>query len=231
MAPSSLFLFGFLMFLIHFSCSDPGLGCSRTNTSLLNFTSHFTMLQHQLRGLFSVIDDCSFRVSQFDVLSGSDVNWWGATGDDFQNLTNGFIISDSSLNQTYKNDTFVVHLRKNVTWDQIKVLAVWDIPTASDFGHILLSNYSANGGVNLSNNEQPTMFENCKVLSDNYRIRWSFKEGDNVVDIGLEAAIGIQNYMAFGWANPNASGSLMVVLMWPSQGLRRVEYHLQMIII
>ncbi|KAL0327419.1 UNVERIFIED_CONTAM: cytochrome, DM13 and DOMON domain-containing protein [Sesamum angustifolium] len=54
------------------------------------------------------------------------------------------------------------------------------------------------------------MFENCKVLSDNYRIRWSFKEGDNVVDIGLEAAIGIQNYMAFGWANPNASGSLMV---------------------
>ncbi|KAL0297150.1 UNVERIFIED_CONTAM: cytochrome, DM13 and DOMON domain-containing protein [Sesamum radiatum] len=167
------------------------------------------MLQHQLRGLFSVIDDCSFRVSQFDMLSGSDVNWWGATGDDFQNLTNGFIISDSSLNQTYKNDTFVVHLRKNVTWDQIKVLAVWDIPTASDFGHILLSNYSANGGVNLSNIEQPTMFENCKVLSDNYRIRWSFKEGDNV-DIGLEAAIGIQNYMGFGWANPNASGSLMV---------------------
>ncbi|KAL0372315.1 UNVERIFIED_CONTAM: cytochrome, DM13 and DOMON domain-containing protein [Sesamum calycinum] len=168
------------------------------------------MVQHQLRGLFSVIDDCSFRVSQFDMLSGSDVSWWGATGDEFQNLTNGFLISDSTLNQTCKNDTFVVHLRKNVTWDQIKVLAVWDIPTASDFGHILLTNYFANGGVNLSNNEQPTMFENCKVLSDNYRIRWSFREGDDVIDIGLEAAIGIQNYMAFGWANPNASGSLMV---------------------
>ncbi|KAL0327332.1 UNVERIFIED_CONTAM: cytochrome, DM13 and DOMON domain-containing protein [Sesamum angustifolium] len=55
------------------------------------------------------------------------------------------------------------------------------------------------------------MFENCKVLSDNYRIRWSFREGDDVIDIGLEAAIGIQNYMAFGWANPNASGSLMGV--------------------
>ncbi|XP_011069702.1 cytochrome b561, DM13 and DOMON domain-containing protein At5g54830 [Sesamum indicum] len=210
MAPSSLFLFGFFMFLIHFSYSDPALGCSRTNTSLLNFTSHFTMVQHQLRGLFSVIDDCSFRVSHFDMLSGYDVHWWGATADDFQNLTNGFIISDSTLNQTYKNDTFVVHLHKNVTWDQIKVVAVWDIPTASDFGHILLTNYSANGGVNLSNNEQPTMFDNCKMLSDNYRIRWSFKEGDNVIDIGLEAAIGIQNYMAFGWADPNASGSLMV---------------------
>ncbi|KAL6542027.1 hypothetical protein OROGR_011513 [Orobanche gracilis] len=53
------------------------------------------------------------------------------------------------------------------------------------------------------------MFDNCKVLSDNFRIRWNLKEGDNVIDIGLEAAIGIQNYMAFGWADPNASSSLM----------------------
>ncbi|KAK6129563.1 hypothetical protein DH2020_036692 [Rehmannia glutinosa] len=168
------------------------------------------MVQHQLRGLFSVIDDCSFRVSNFDMLSGDDVHWWGAVGDDFQNLTNGFLISDSNLNQTYKNDSFIVHLLKNVTWDQIKVLSIWDIPTASNFGHILLSNYSVNGGVSSSNTEQPTMFENCKVLSDNYRIRWSFKEGENMIDIGLEAAIGIQDYMAFGWANPNASSSLMV---------------------
>ncbi|KAI3454238.1 hypothetical protein Pfo_010901 [Paulownia fortunei] len=210
MAPSRLFLLGLFMSWIHFSYSDPGLGCPRTNTSLLNFTSHFTMVQHQLRGLLSVIDDCSFRVSQFDMLSGYEVHWWGAAGDDFHNLTNGFLISDSSLNQTYKNDSFIVHLRKNVTWSQIKVLAVWDIPTASNFGHILLSNYSVNGGVSFSNNEQPTMFENCKVLSDNYRIRWSFKEGEDVIDIGLEAAIGIQSYMAFGWANPNSSSSLMV---------------------
>ncbi|KAL6542026.1 hypothetical protein OROGR_011512 [Orobanche gracilis] len=45
------------------------------------------MVQHQLRGLFSVVDDCSFRVSQFDMLSGHDVHWWGAAADDFQNLT------------------------------------------------------------------------------------------------------------------------------------------------
>ncbi|KAL3844001.1 hypothetical protein ACJIZ3_001404 [Penstemon smallii] len=203
MPRSWLYLLGFLMCLIHISYSDPGSDCPRTNTSLLNFTSQFTMVQHQLRGVLSVIDDCSFRVSQFDMLSGSDVHWWGATGDDFQNLTKGFLISDSRLNKTYKNDTFIVNLRKNVTWDQINVLGVWDIPTASDFGHILLKNSSVSY-------EQPTMFENCKVLSDKYRIRWSLKERGDVIDIGLEAAIGIQDYMAFGWANPNASGSLMV---------------------
>ncbi|KAG8375826.1 hypothetical protein BUALT_Bualt10G0140700 [Buddleja alternifolia] len=226
MAPSSssstptLFLFSFLLLIIMYSSlpssstsvssSDPG--CPRTNSSLLlNLTSQFTMVQHQLRGLLSVIDDCSFRVSHFDMLSGSHVHWWGAAGDDFLNLTNGFLISDSPLNRTYKNDTFIVNLLKNVTWDRIQVLAVWDIPTASDFGHVsLLRNYSAAVNAAVSSSPQPTMFENCKVLSDNYRIRWSFKEGNDVIDIGLEAAIGIQNYMAFGWANPNTSNSLMV---------------------
>lgn len=144
------------------------------------------------------------------MLSGADVHWWGAVGTDFQNLTDGFLISDSSLNRTYKNDSFVVPLRRNVTWDQIKVLAVWDSSTASDFGHIMLNNYSVNSGEDSSDNQPPTKFENCKLLSDKYRIRWSLKEGENAIDIGLEAAVGIENYMAFGWADPNASGSLMI---------------------
>ncbi|CAA0822749.1 Cytochrome b561- DM13 and DOMON domain-containing protein [Striga hermonthica] len=205
MAPSRLFRLGLFMLLIHFSYSDPGSGCPRTNTSLLNFTSHFTMVQHQLRGLFSVVDDCSFRVTRFDMLPGQDVHWWGAAGDDFQNLTGGFLISESSqLNRTLKNETFVVRLRENVTWDRVKVVAVWDLPTASNFGHISLSGVETSAPA-----EQPTMFENCKVLSDGYRVRWSLNESENFIDIGLEAAIGIQYYMAFGWANPNAT-SLMV---------------------
>ncbi|KAL8503662.1 hypothetical protein ACS0TY_022404 [Phlomoides rotata] len=208
MAPFTLFILGLFMYLIHFSKSDPGSACTRTNTSLLNFTSHFTMAQHQLRGVFSIVDDCSFRVSEFDMLSGADVHWWGAAGNDLQNFTNGFPISDAALNQTYKNDSLTVRLWKNVTWDQVKVLAVWDIPTASDFGHLLLSNYSVNGETGFAVDKQPTVFDNCKVLADNYRIRWSLMEGE--IDIGLEAATGIQDYMAFGWANPSASVSLMV---------------------
>lgn len=136
------------------------------------------------------------------MLSGADVRWWGAVAGDFHNLTNGFPVSDSTLNQTYKNDTFTVRLRKNVTWDQIKLLAIWDTPTASDFGYVLLNGSSIK--------EQPTVFDNCKVLSDSYRIRWSLKEAEKEIEIGLEAAIGVQDYMAFGWANESASGSLMV---------------------
>lgn len=206
--------------------------CSN-DTGFGGFQSEFMMLQHQLRGIFTILDDCSFRVSDFDMLPGSnDVHWWGAVGDNFVNLTHGFVISDQKLDKTYKNDSFVVHLRSNVSWDQIKLVAVWDSSMASDFGHILLGN-SANGSdipapapsPDIDNNsssssnssslkkwghEQPTMFENCKALSSKYRIRWTLREEENMIDIGLEAATGSQNYMAFGWASPNASSGYML---------------------
>ncbi|GKE92331.1 hypothetical protein Tco_1573426, partial [Tanacetum coccineum] len=41
-----------------------------------------------------------------------------------------------------------------------------------------------------------------EVLSDTYRLRWMLNEEDNVIDIGLEGSIGIQNYMAVGWMEP-----------------------------
>ncbi|GAA0157570.1 hypothetical protein LIER_38480 [Lithospermum erythrorhizon] len=227
-----LFRFGFICSLIQLSDSDPGSfskECPRNKSTLHNFTSQFTMVQHQLRGVLTVLDDCSFKVSSFDMLPGSDVKWWGAIGLDFDNLTNGFVVSDQKLNQTlYKNDSFVVHLMDNVTWDLMETISVWDVPTASNFGYVILrsnvtdgeehmlpppmaENTTLNSSYNASLGlRKPTMFENCKVLSDKYRVRWTLREEDDVIDIGLEAEIGIQEYMAFGWANPNASEQFML---------------------
>ncbi|OVA00279.1 Cytochrome c assembly protein [Macleaya cordata] len=187
------------------------------------------MIQHQLRGVFTLIDDCSFRVSEFDMIEGSDVQWWGALGDTFENLTLGFEISDDKLNRTYKNASFVVHLKNNVTWDQIKVVSIWDKPTASDFGHVLLTNpnnYSYASSPDLAPSpsvstetnrsrernriyEQATMFDNCMSLSPSYRLRWTLSPESNLIDIGLEATIESQYYMAFGWADPQSSSGLM----------------------
>ncbi|GKV27844.1 hypothetical protein SLEP1_g36967 [Rubroshorea leprosula] len=210
------FLFNLLLLLA--SHADPDQPCSK-KSSLIGFQSEFTMVQNQLRGLLTIVDDCTFEVSQFDMLSGSDVHWWGSVAPDFTNLTHGFVISDHNLNQTYKNASFNVHLVKNISWDQIQVLSVWDLPTASDFGHILLPHGSDASSPPSPSSEDnlisgqlhrvPTMFDNCKVLSKNYRIRWSLNESANSIEIGLEAATGTQNYMAFGWANPNSTSGLM----------------------
>ncbi|XP_057737108.1 cytochrome b561, DM13 and DOMON domain-containing protein At5g54830 [Arachis stenosperma] len=213
------------LFLFFFLCCHADPECTRVSP-LVDLEFDFKMVQHQLRGRIKVLDDCSFRVSQFDMLSGSDVHWWGALAPDLDNLTNGFVISDHRLNQTFANSTFVVRLLNNVTWSMIQVLAVWDRPTGSDFGHIVLEELAnvteaspapaPAGGDGKGKGEvrihtEPTMFENCKVLSDNFRLRWSLNVGEDSIEIGLEAATGIMNYMAFGWANPNNTGSELMV--------------------
>ncbi|XP_059461147.1 cytochrome b561, DM13 and DOMON domain-containing protein At5g54830 [Corylus avellana] len=210
--PRKRVFLGFLLSLLHLCYADPGPNCSKTSP-LVDLRYEFTMAQHQLRGVLTILDDCSFRVSQFDMLPGSDVHWWGAIAPDFANLTAGFIVSDHALNETYKNASFVVHLRQNVAWDQIRVLALWDRPTASDFGHIVLAdaaNKSSDSVPSLPVNAEPTMFENCKTLSENFRIRWTLNADSGSIDIGLEAATGIMNYMAFGWANPSSTSKLMI---------------------
>ncbi|KAF1002940.1 cytochrome b561, DM13 and DOMON domain-containing protein At5g54830 [Apium graveolens] len=213
--------------------SDPGSSCSKSNTSLINYETQFSMIQHQVRGVFTVLDDCSFRVSEFDMLKGSDVHWWGSTGVDFLNMTKGFVLSDHKLDMSFSNDSFVVNLRKNVSWDLVRVVSIWDVPTASDFGHVVLGNLgdglepvpnngSGNGSSGGVGNE-PTMFQNCKQLSSNFRVRWTLRAEDNLIDIGLEAGTAIQDYMAFGWAKPESSNPMLggdvVVTGFTDEGL------------
>ncbi|XP_044464372.1 cytochrome b561, DM13 and DOMON domain-containing protein At5g54830 [Mangifera indica] len=212
-------LLGFVLSLLIVVCfADRNKECSKS-TPLVGMEYDFTMVQHQLRGVLSLIDDCSFRVKELDMLSGSDVYWWSAKAPDFGNLTEGFIVSDQKLNQTYKNASFTVRLFDNLTWDQIPVLAIWDLHGASSFGHVLLnrsdlkSTWSPDMPPLPEQNrveKVPTMFNNCKELTKKYRVRWSLDVDKKFIDIGLEAAIGIQNYMAFGWADPSKGTGLML---------------------
>lgn len=203
------------------------------NSSMVGFSADFEMVQHQLRGVISILDGCSFRVTNFDMIEGVEVYWWGAYGDDFENLTNGFIISEEKLNRTYKNDSMVVRLT-NYTLDQFKVLGVWDMATASDFGHVVLevanesSSYEGfspspvpapaksnpNGSAYSDGRvkrgaKQPVMFDNCIELAPNFRLRWSLNRTRDAIDIGLEAAVTERHYMAFGWAHPGSSSKFM----------------------
>lgn len=51
------------------------------------------------------------------------------------------------------------------------------------------------------------MFQNCKVLSPEFRLRWTLGAGD--IDIGLEAAVTTQTYMAFGPSSPSSASYVL----------------------
>ncbi|KAI4364787.1 hypothetical protein MLD38_020835 [Melastoma candidum] len=215
---SSLFALLFFIALSSARGSDSGRPTCSNATVVGGFRFEFKMVQHQLRGYFRVIDNCSFEVSQFDMLPGADVRWWGSASTALDNITAGFVISDRRLNGTYRNDSFVVRLRDNVSLDTIGVVSIWDAPTWSDFGYVILPNVSelspapSPGGETegIKVCDEPTTFENCKVLSPGYRVRWTLDVDRDSIDIGLEAATGTQNYMAFGWAKPDASFDFMM---------------------
>ncbi|KAG6516909.1 cytochrome b561, DM13 and DOMON domain-containing protein At5g54830-like [Zingiber officinale] len=231
-SPPILFL---LLFLLAGAAASSADDC-RANATLGGLEADLAMVQHQVRGVVRVLDACSFSVRGFDMLAGSDrVRWWGAAGDDFLNLTLGSPISDMPLNHTYRNESLTVKLSGNASWDQIAVLAIWDEATASDFGHVALLNVSenetdsdvapspdlspapspaANPPVEMMKNKsrihhQPTMFENCLTLSPRFRVRWTLYPESDSVEVGLEAAVGSEYYMSFGWAKPGSPSHML----------------------
>ncbi|KAJ3679179.1 hypothetical protein LUZ60_017190 [Juncus effusus] len=195
--------------------------CDR-NTSLGGFESDFVMIQHQLRGRLRIIDGCSFAVSRFDMLAGSDsVSFYAAPAPDLDNMTAlGRTVSDYPLNGTFANASLTARLVENATWEDIGVLAVWDPVTASDFGHVVISDLR-NGtdldpGIGVGDNRtveiesQLSMFDNCIPLSERYRLRWTLNANTSSIDLGLEATVGTEYYMAFGWADPASSEPSML---------------------
>ncbi|GJP74165.1 hypothetical protein CLOP_g4793 [Closterium sp. NIES-67] len=111
--------------------------CSK-DSQWVGFVADLSMLQHQLRGTVEILDDCSFKVTRFDMLPGKDVYWWGAASNSLTDLLRGFPVSTKPLLGTFNSQTLVVRLASNVTWDDFKLLSVWSRTTASDYGHIAL---------------------------------------------------------------------------------------------
>ena len=202
------------------------IACSEKSSPMAGFESDMVMVQHQVRGVFRVVDGCSFSIREFDMLQGSgQVRFWGAKGEDFENMTGGFEIADLALNRTFKNDTLVVRL-VNRTWSEIRVVAIWDKFTASDFGHVVLPILGAevlspapSPAQSPESSEeqskklilrQPTMFDNCINISSQFRLRWTLDSEKDFVDIGLESSVGSQYYMAFGWSPPGTEHPTMI---------------------
>lgn len=181
------------------------------------FAADFTMLQHQLRGTVRLADDgsCALRLTRFDLLAASpSARFWAARGDSLADLAAGRAFSPHPLNSTFRNATLLLPFSAPLP----PLLALFDPDTSSDLGHVFLpvsaSNATDDSGVaspSPSPEPVPTMFDNCLPLAENkYRLRWTLNASAGTVEIGLEAAVGSEYYMAFGWADPKANSPAMI---------------------
>ncbi|CAI5464398.1 unnamed protein product [Closterium sp. Yama58-4] len=192
--------------------------CSK-ESEWVGFVADLSMLQHQLRGTVEILDDCSFKVTRFDMLPGKDVYWWGAASASLNDLLHGFPVSPKPLLGTFNSQTVVVPSSPQPS----KPLTP-GLDTLSP-GHALPSEPSyalppqspplpsppppAKLRVK-QGQRQPTMFDNCMQLSHRYRVRWTLDEARGFVDVGLEAVVGSgPHYLGFGWADPDSVTKFM----------------------
>ncbi|XBH71555.1 hypothetical protein VPH35_098996 [Triticum aestivum] len=209
MAPLALLCLACLLLLAPSRSS--AAECGR-NTSLAGHEADLRMSQHQLRGPVAVLDGCSFRVSSLDLLAGSaDARWWRADGADLAALSRGSPAAPDPLNRTFASESLVFRLLPGLSWPLVPVLAAFDPLTSSLFGFVRLaaSNSSSKAAAAASPTEEPTMFASCAQLSPRLRVRWTLREAANAIDVGLEAAVGSEYYMAFGWADPGRNVSMI----------------------
>ncbi|XP_039844288.1 cytochrome b561, DM13 and DOMON domain-containing protein At5g54830-like isoform X2 [Panicum virgatum] len=227
MAPAALHLLAILCLAsLLAGAAAASAGCG-VNTSLEGYRADLRMSQHQLRGRMEVLDGCSFRVAALDLLPGSaSARWWRADGTDLDALARGEPAAADPLDRTFRSESLVFRLLPGVSWPRVPVLAAYDPLTSSLFGFVRLS-AGANASSDPSSSSAsaaPTMLDSCAQLSPRFRVRWTLHEANNSVDIGLEAAVGSEYYMAFGWAQPGVAeasviGADLVVAGFTEDGL------------
>eukprot|EP00897_Mesotaenium_endlicherianum_P009833 jgi/Mesen1/8879/ME000532S08273 len=129
---------GFVLCIVLSSYMDGAAAQCTKESNLVGFRGDLSMVQHQLRGTIEIIDDCTFKVTKFDMLLGEEVYWWGAESDSVRDMLAGWPVSRQPLVGTFNSQTLEVTL-DNTTWDEMSVLSVWSQKTASDYGHVALS--------------------------------------------------------------------------------------------
>ncbi|RLN34816.1 cytochrome b561, DM13 and DOMON domain-containing protein [Panicum miliaceum] len=185
--------------------------CPHTNLTT-NFSADLTTLQHQLRGTVRLAANgtCALELTRFDLLAASpSARFWAADGSSMVDLAAGRAFSPLPLNRTFRNASLELPFAHPLP----RLLALYDPDTSSDFGHIFLPNGTElDTSAAASAERAPTMFDNCIPLSEmeTYRLRWTLNASAGTVEIGLEAAIGSEYYMAFGWADPKANAPAMI---------------------
>eukprot|EP00958_Prasinococcus_capsulatus_P006110 scaffold582_cov385-Prasinococcus_capsulatus_cf.AAC.45 len=118
--------------------SDDETGCSK-NHPYVGFTGALSELQHMVRGEIEVLDDCSFKVTDFRYDGRAPAAYWlGAASESRNDLRRGFRLRDGQVAGADGMTTRIIDLKPGITWDSIKVISVWCELAAANFGSVTL---------------------------------------------------------------------------------------------
>jgi len=179
------------------------VGTSAAASELVGACGDLFMVKRQVRGRVVITGETSFDVHRFEVTSGANLIWWGATSLDA--VGSGAQVSATTVTaESTGGDVMSVSLSDGQSLPNL--LALWDADAKEHVAYVWLRSPSS---ATPSFQAQPTMMENCKKLAGNLRVRWTVGSTDNKVHIGLEGNLRVLRYIAFGPAAPGSTDRLM----------------------
>mmetsp|Transcript_21282 Transcript_21282/g.64023 ORF Transcript_21282/g.64023 Transcript_21282/m.64023 type:complete len:549 (-) Transcript_21282:626-2272(-) len=193
------------------ACCAPlarGQACPKTHP-LVGYKASFLSLEHDFQGDIEVLDDCTFRVTNFQYDGTAPVTfWYGAK--DIPSIDEGTKIVDEEVSGRKDGDTETFTLSPGVTWSDFTVIVFWCVDFNADLGHVELL------GGRPTQTPAPTRapLPNCVPLTGRYLAHWQLDNPDpekaTKIRMALEARSMPGHWMGFGFNDPNLTEVNMV---------------------
>ncbi|CAL8466192.1 g5728 [Coccomyxa elongata] len=106
----------------------------------VGFSGPLTTIDHMIGGTVTILDDCSFKVTNFsyDGLAPA-VHWWGAKSLSVKDLRNGQELNPMLVTGPVNGlEMTVPLLTQGATWDNVTYIVAWCETALADFGHVKL---------------------------------------------------------------------------------------------
>eukprot|EP01135_Chromosphaera_perkinsii_P001198 Nk52_evm9s161 gene=Nk52_evmTU9s161 len=186
-------LLGALLVLGRAQASDL---CASTHMRV-GFSAELESVSAGVEGTLTIINDCTFRVTEFGYDGHGEAMWWAAQ--DLKSLAKGIPMEEGrgTILQGYGKRTIYVQLPEGSTWDNVGVLSIWNQKYKVPLAGVVLGQ-GDKGGVVLPG--FTLTYENCQTLQkDVLNLHWTINSNTNRVDFGLEAHLPTTQYISFGF--------------------------------
>ncbi|KAI8848404.1 hypothetical protein BC829DRAFT_443747 [Chytridium lagenaria] len=170
---------------------------------------------HSISGVLTIVDDCTFTVSQFtQTPAGPDVYFvMGSTdGSRSELLSNGRRISDFKISGQYSNPTeLTIKLQSGQSFDNFNVISIWCEAFKADFGQASLPSPTlpapTSMPIDLING-----YTNClTLLKDRLNLYWNHPFANGSISMAMHASLeSDRGWFAFGINNPSLSEISMI---------------------
>ncbi|KAG2439762.1 hypothetical protein HYH02_010639 [Chlamydomonas schloesseri] len=206
--------------LLSLAVAATGSRCDGSKTSAyIGFKGPLVNTEHQIRGDIEIVDDCTFKITQFGYDGQAPATYWWC-GETASTLTSGSAANDWLFTAANGYRTMLLELKDGLTWESCKVLSAWCKTVSADLGHVELQPPPAGTPPPPLPGRLPaamtdTMVNCMELQPGKLNVYWTLDSADpataKLAHVTLQGALGAgTEWMGYGFNDPSVNRVRMV---------------------